>query len=68
MAQVEVPADMQISKNNARVTVHQEDMLTLKNPDASWQFGKVVNLYDATNNLPALVVSLKEHVANAILL
>ena len=50
MQKVEVPRDTQTvikaDGNGARVTHHEEDMLTVKSGDASWQFGKVLSIFE----------------------
>lgn len=48
--------------------MQKEDMLTIKDSDSSWKFGKVLNIYDGPTKHNALVVSLKEFHTNALLL
>jgi hypothetical protein len=48
--------------------LQKEDMLTIKDSDSSWKFGKVLNVYDGQIKYNALVVSLKEFHTNALLL
>ena len=43
-------------------------MLTIKDSDSSWKFGKVLSIYDGPTKHNALVLSLKEFHTNALLL
>ena len=69
MAKVEIPSEMQLkSEFKPRVSNQEEDMLTIKSAENSWQFGKVVNIFDEDRKLPAVIISLKEFSTNALLL
>jgi hypothetical protein len=47
MAKVEVPAEMKARRDfHPRVSNHEEDMLSIKNAQANWQYGKIVNVFD----------------------
>jgi len=69
MAKVELPTELKQKKEvQTRVSNQEEDMLTIKNASESWQFGKVVNVFEGDSKMPALVISLKEYTTNALLL
>lgn len=43
-------------------------MLTIRDSDSSWQFGKIINIFDGEEKHSAIVLSLKEFHTNALLL
>jgi len=51
-----------------RVTLHLEDMLSIKNAGLDWKFGKIIKIIEGGESIPALVVGLKEFTVNALLL